>query len=148
MSLTVSFLQQADRQQWELLYEGYADFYQVPMTEQIKTTVWDWIFNPQQPFHCLIAKDEWGNGLGLMHVHAMMSPLRGCHVGFLNDLYVVPDARGRGVTDQLFKELELLAKAQQWPFVRWNTADNNYRGRGYYDKVSNKTQWLTYQLDL
>jgi hypothetical protein len=30
--------------------------------------------------------------------------------------------------------------------MRWITAENNYRGRGVYDKLSDKTQWVTYQM--
>lgn len=67
-------------------------------------------------------------------------------VGFLDDLYVKTEARGVGVVDALYKELNYFASKNDWPFVRWITADNNYRGRSVYDKLSDKTQWITYQM--
>jgi len=52
------------------------------------------------------------------------------------------------VVNELYAALQLAAEAQGWPFVRWITADNNYRGRGVYDKLSSKTHWVTYQMDI
>jgi len=76
----------------------------------------------------------------------MPSPLRGKTVGFLDDLFVDPAARGNGVVDALFEALNREADARGWPFVRWITADDNYRGRSVYDKLAKKTQWNTYQM--
>lgn len=146
MTIKVSALNPKDREQWQQLYHGYADFYGMPMDEQILDRVWSWIFDPNNRFFALIAKDESGRGVGLMHYREMPSPLRGAQVGFLDDLYISPDCRGSGVVDQLFERLTQEAQAQNWSFVRWITAENNYRGRAVYDRVSDKTQWQTYQL--
>jgi hypothetical protein len=32
--------------------------------------------------------------------------------------------------------------------IRWITADDNYRGRTVYDRVADKTKWLTYEIKL
>ena len=150
MSLTekvsVSPLHEGDRAQWQRLYYDYADFYQVPMNQTILDSVWSWIFDDARAFYALIAKDHAGNAVGLMHYGEMLSPLRGITVGFLNDLYVDPAVRGEGVVDQLFTALREAAKKQGWPWVRWNTAENNYRARAVYDKLATKTHWQTYQL--
>jgi len=146
MTIKVSALNPKDREQWQQLYQGYANFYGMPMDEQILDRVWSWIFDPSNRFFALIAKDETGRAIGLMHYREMPSPLRGAQVGFLDDLYISPDCRGSGVVDQLFERLKQEAQAQNWPFVRWITAENNYRGRAVYDRVSDKTQWQTYQL--
>ena len=146
MNINVSKLSLDDREGWESLYFEYADFYQVPMDQEILTTVWSWIFDEENKFYALIAKDDSGKYLGLMHYRAMPSPLRGKLVGFLDDLYVRSEFRGAGVVDVLYKALNDSAAEKGWPFVRWITAENNYRGRSVYDKLSDKTQWLTYQM--
>lgn len=148
MSIKVTSLAEQDREQWERLYRGYADFYQVPMNDEILDRVWSWIFSDQQRFFSLIAKDLQGNALGLMHYREMASPLRGTFVGFLDDLFVSPKGRGTGVVDALYDQLEKEAATQQWPLVRWITADDNYRGRAVYDRLATKTKWVTYQLDI
>ena len=148
MSVSVCPLMDDDRGQWEALYHGYAGFYQVPMNDQILDTVWGWIHDDDNAFFGLIAKDENGKALGLMHCRQMASPLRGALVGFLDDLFVTPEARGQGVVEELYAALKQLGKQQGWPFIRWITAENNYRGRAVYDKLSDKTHWVTYQMQV
>jgi len=146
MATTVNSIEAADRADWEALYYGYADFYQVPMNTQILDTVWGWIHDDGNPFFGLIARDEQGRAVGLMHCRQMPSPLRGAQVGFLDDLFVSPDARGQGVVEKLYAALNALGKKQGWPFIRWITAENNARARAVYDKLSDKTHWVTYQM--
>lgn len=148
MAITVSKLSPQDRTDWERLYHGYADFYQVPMNQEILDTVWSWIFDEQNKFYCIAAKNDEGSLLGFMHYREMPSPLRGKSVGFLDDLYVLPESRGAGVVDALFDSLRESSRNNGWPIVRWITADNNYRGRGVYDKLAERTQWITYQLPI
>lgn len=136
-----------DKTAWENLYYGYADFYQVPMDQTILDTVWQWIHDPQYPFYALVARHPVNDLVGLMHFREMPSPLRGKHVGFLDDLFVTPDHRGEGVVDALFTELQQQCKSKEWPLIRWITADNNYRGRAVYDKLADKTHWVTYQMN-
>jgi len=146
MKITVTPLSLEDREQWEKLYQGYAEFYQVPMDKNILETVWSWVFDESHKFYGIIAKDEEGAALGMMHFREMPSPLRGKYVGFLDDLYVHLEYRGRGVVEALFETLDKSAKSQDWPAIRWITAENNYRGRSVYDKIAKKTHWLTYQM--
>lgn len=142
----VTDISRSDRTDWERLYRGYAEFYTVSMNETILDTVWEWIHDAGNPFFGLIARDDAGNAVGLMHCRQMPSPLRGAQVGFLDDLFVDPGVRGQGVAEALYAELQALGKRQGWPFVRWITAENNYRGRAVYDKLSEKTHWITYQM--
>ncbi len=76
----------------------------------------------------------------------MPSPLRGKLIGFLDDLYVLPEVRAAGVINALFNALNQSALDKAWLFVRWNTADNNYRARSFYDKIAERTPWLMYQM--
>ena len=146
MTIDVTRLQPADRSDWEALYHGYAEFYQVPMNDQILDTVWAWIHDEANPFFGLIAKDQQGSAVGLMHCRQMPSPLRGAMVGFLDDLFVTPGARGQGVVEKLYQALNELGREQGWPLIRWITAEDNARARAVYDRLSDKTHWVTYQM--
>lgn len=145
MTISIQAPEQADRAGWEHLYRGYAEFYEVPINDEILRTVWSWIFDPGAKFYCLVAKDG-GDCVGLMHYRAMFSPLRGTMSGFLDDLYVDPAARGGGVVNRLFEELESQARGHGWPLIRWITRDNNYRARAVYDRVAVRTDWVMYEL--
>lgn len=148
MNISVRHLAAEDKQAWQKLYRGYAEFYNMPMEQKTLETVWSWIHNAEKEFYGLIAIDDKNQGVGLMHFRAMPSPLRGSEVGFLDDVFIVADARGTEVIYQLYAALNHFARQQDWPFIRWITADNNYRARNVYDKISEKTTWVTYQLGI
>lgn len=148
MTIQVRALRADERAAWESLYYGYAAFYEVPMNPQILDAVWGWIFDAGESFHCIVAENAEAELVGLMHFREMASPLRGARVGFLDDLFVTPAARGEQVVEALFAGLDAAAREHGWPLVRWITADNNYRARRVYDKVSVLTHWRTYQLDV
>jgi len=145
MTINVLAPNSSDMEAWQTLYRGYADFYNMPMNQSILDNVWSWIFDENNKFYALIAKDEHQQALGLMHFRAMPSPLRGSEVGFLDDLFIIPEARGSKAIDALYQGLNDFGKQQGWPFIRWITADDNYRARNVYDKIADKTAWVTYQ---
>ena len=108
--MRVESLKINDKKQWCELYQGYADFYKMPMNDDILDTVWSWIFDEENKFYAIGARSSQGNLVGFMHFREMPSPLRGSLIGFLDDLYVHPDHRGSGVVQSLFKELKSLAE--------------------------------------
>jgi len=144
--MKVREINESDRNDWQDLYRGYADFYQMSMNQKILDTVWSWIVDEGENFYAIGIKDEAGQLLGFMHFRHMPSPLRGLKIGFLDDLYVHPDARGSGAVQALFKELKSIAKERSWPFIRWITASDNHRARALYDKISSTIDFVTYQM--
>ena len=134
---------------WCELYRGYAQFYKVPMNEDILNTLWAWIMDRDNEVESLLAfVDGQDKPCGFAHVRRMPSPLRGIDIGFLDDLFVNPTARGNQVGEALFDALKSHARERGWPKIRWITADDNYRARILYDKLSTKTMWNTYEMDI
>ena len=148
MPTTITPLVADDRQAWAELYRGYARFYKMPMTDDILNRVWDWLQDDTVNLHGLAARDDATKQLiGIAHYRQEFSPLRGSRVGFLDDLYVSPDQRGRNIARQFFEALQAEAKTRGWLFVRWRTAPSNATARRAYAKVAHQTDWLTYQLN-
>lgn len=137
----------ADEAAWRRLYDGYAEFYRVPMTDEKAAILWSWLMDPTHVVKGFLAKLD-DRVVGFAHVREMPRPLHAKYGGFLDDLFVAPDARGSGVADALFEALRLLGEERGWDSIRWITADNNYRARAVYDRVATKTQWLTYEIKL
>lgn len=134
---------------WCDLYRGYAKFYQVPMNENILETLFGWILDETHEVEGLLAfLPDNEKPCGFAHIRRMPSLLRGIDIGFLDDLFVEPDTRGNNVGNALFDALQSLAKERGWPKIRWITADDNYRARNLYDKISNKTMWNTYEMEI
>ena len=139
---------ETDQEDWRRLYNGYAEFYQVPMTDGIAHRTWSWLLDPSHPVSGLIARDSSEEAIGLAHFRAMPSPLRGEEIGFLDDLFVDPALRGTGAAKQLLERVASVGREKGWICLRWITRDTNYRARGLYDKMALRTDWLTYQYDL
>ena len=68
--------------------------------------------------------------------------------GFLDDLFVSPSARGQEISKQLIAAIVQVAQDRNWTVVRWITAEDNYRARSSYDKIANRTKWLTYDIPI
>ena len=138
-------IDEALKPDWRRLYEGYAAFYRRPMTDEIAETVWRWLTDPAHELEGVVAVRD-GRAVGLAHYRRMPSPLRGADIGFLDDLFVDPAARGGRIGERLIAHLAEVARARGWGVVRWITADDNYRARALYDRVARKTSWNLYEL--
>ena len=144
----VEKLYKHNKREWKQLYHGYANFYEIPMNEDILKTVWSWIIDDEIKFYAIGVSSIEGELIGFMHFREMPSPLRGSLIGFLDDLYVHPNHRGTGAVQCLFKELKSIATQNDWPYVRWITATDNHRARAVYDKISNTIDFVTYQMPI
>ena len=136
---------QGDRGGWEPLYLGYGDFYKVAMKAESLETVWGWIHDPAHVVEALVAERD-GALVGLAHFRAMPSPLRATTIGFLDDLFVDPAARGANVGERLLDRLNEISVERGWNKIRWITADDNYRARTLYDRLAVKTAWNMYEM--
>ena len=134
-----------DKNQWEMLYRGYADFYKVEMNDKILNTVWEWIHDNNHDVCGLVYEQE-SKIIGIAHYRKMPSPLRGKYIGFLDDLFVDPKHRGKKIGKKILSELKIISEKNEWGLIRWITRNDNERAKNLYDKVSEKTTWDTYEL--
>lgn len=150
MTIKIKPLTPDDYQNWLRLYQGYAKHYKVALTNDGVAATWAWLMDETHPVTGVIAyldDDAQGeDAVGLAHFRAMPSPLRGVEVGFLDDLFVDPNARGNKVGEVLLDHLAEVARQKSWPVVRWITRDDNYRARSLYDRKAVKSDWNTYEM--
>lgn len=137
----------ADKPDWARLYAGYAAFYKVEQTEAMRDTVWGWLMDPAHTTEGLVAEQD-GCVIGLAHYRAFARPLAASTGGFLDDLFVDPAARGSGAAEALLQALAAEGRNRGWTVIRWITAEDNYRARGLYDRVADRTKWVTYDIRL
>ena len=59
----------------------------------------------------------------------MPSPLRGKDIGFLDDLFVDPEHRGKKIGEKILSELKNISKEFfKWGLIRWITRnEDNYK---------------------
>jgi GNAT superfamily N-acetyltransferase len=139
---------QEDKAAWAALFLGYRRFYEMPDDPDIIERVWSWINDPDHQTECLLARDASGEPIGLAHFRSLARPLSGTEAGFLDDLFVTEASRGSGAADALVNAISAIGRTRNWSWLRWFTAEDNYRGRGFYDRVAHATPWKTYQVDI
>lgn len=131
--------------EWLELYKGYAKFYKTVLCEEGTKMSWAWLMDKEHPCTGIVAvKDK--KLIGFAHFRAMPSLLRGHDIGFLDDLFITPSARGGDAASLLLAAVKKEAVDNGWDVVRWITRDNNYRARNLYDKIAEKTDWDTYEM--
>ena len=140
--------QDADRAEWERLYAGYADFYQVEQTAEMRARVWGWIHDHEHEVEAFVVEDDSGKLVGLTHFRPFASPLSARISGFLDDLYVAPEARGSGAARALIEAVADEGRRRNWRVIRWITAEDNARDWALYDKLATATAWKTYDITL
>ena len=76
------------------------------------------------------------------------STFLGCAGMFLEDLYVLPECRGRGIGTALFKELARIAVERGYGRFEWQCLDWNIPGIEFYRSLGaeDMSDWTTYRL--
>src|SRR5918998_5528413 len=84
------------------LVRGYCDFYEVaPSDEALLALSRALIADPEREGVQLLARDGGGTAVGFATIFWSWSTLSAARVGVMNDLFVAPEARGRGVAEAL-----------------------------------------------
>ena len=135
----------SDKEEWEVLYRGYADFYKVEMKDEILKTVWSWLQDRNHDVKGIVYEHE-NKVVGLAHYRSMPRPLRGKYIGFLDDIYVEPKYRGKKIGEKLIHQLKDISKKNNWDLIRWVTHNDNIRAKSLYNRIAKKTTWDLYEL--
>ena len=134
-----------DKENWKKLYKGYADFYKSSINEKILDTVWSWLMDKNHEVKGIVYEIN-GNLAALAHYRAMPRPLKGKHIGFLDDLYVDATYRNQKIGQKIMDEIKVISKSERWDLVRWITRQDNVKAKSLYDKISEKTNWEVYEM--
>ena len=131
---------------WRELYRQYRRFYEMPDDEDALDTVWAWLGDAEHEVEGFVAVDSRGRLGGLAHVRPFARPLSAASGLYLDDLFVEPDLRGRGIGRVLLGFLASHAAEHGLGLVRWITAQDNATARGLYDSVATATPLVTYDM--
>lgn len=144
-NLEIYDIQQKHYEVWIELYHKYAEYYQVDIPKDNFDLTWKWLTNENYPFWGILA-DVDSKIVGFAHFRSLPSPLDSCEVGFLDDLFVLQEYRGKKIGYSLIEKVHQIGKSKNWPYINWITKDDNYTARTLYDKISTKTDWNFYEL--
>jgi GNAT superfamily N-acetyltransferase len=132
------------------LIRAYCEFYEAdPPEEGLDEMARALIVAPDSEGILLCACDPDGGVVGFAACGWKWSSLRGARIAILEDLFVAPDARGRGHADELIDACAERARALGAPAITWLTAPDNRRAQAVYDRVGAKPEtFVEYELEL
>ena len=132
------------------LMRGYCDFYETSTSDEaLMTIATTLIEEPETDGLQFIARDpQAGQALGFATLYWSWSTLRGTRIGVMNDLFVVPEARRRGVGELLIEACLVAVRERDAGVLTWKTALDNHTAQSLYDRMgAEREQWLDYSLE-
>jgi GNAT superfamily N-acetyltransferase len=140
-----------DFAQWKELWDGYNAFYgrkgATALPDTVTNMTWSRFFDGYEPMQALVAEHS-GQLLGLVHFLFHRTTISIESICYLQDLFTVEAARGKGVGRALIEEVYQRAKLAGCSRVYWHTHETNATAMRLYDKVAEKPGFLVYRKTL
>jgi len=146
--VTISKVTQLDLSELLPLMRAYCDFYGVePRDDRLIALSRALIDDPGEGVQ-LIARDEDNVAVGFATIYWTWQTLDAGRVGVMNDLYVSPDVRGRGVGRQLIGACRGACRKRGVGKLVWETAPDNATAQRLYDSTgAEASTWLSYEIE-
>ncbi|MEM1273755.1 MAG: GNAT family N-acetyltransferase [Pseudomonadota bacterium] len=133
-----------DRPAWDRLWHAYLAFYNTALPGEIYDLTFARYTDPGREDMRGWMAWEGTAALGLVHVIAHTHGWRAEPVSYLQDLFTVPEARGKGVARALIETVYADADDAGRPSVYWLTQAGNTTARKLYDRLGLKTDFIKY----
>lgn len=133
-----------ERGSWEPLWQGYLTFYKTAATPEVTESTWARLHDPAEPMHVLGAFLD-GTLVGIVHYLFHRSTWTIGDYCYLQDLFTVPEARGRGAGRALIEAVYERARAAGASRVYWLTHESNDVARGLYDTLADRPGFIQYR---
>jgi GNAT superfamily N-acetyltransferase len=150
-SLQIRPIQPSDFPQWKVLWDGYNAFYnrkdETALAEVTTNMTWARFFDPYEPVHALVAEQS-GKLLGLVHYIFHRSTNSVAPTCYLQDLFTLESARGKGIGRSLIEQVYEIARKAGSARVYWLTHETNDTAMKLYDKVAERSGFVVYRKSL
>ena len=137
-----------DYEKWLPLWDGYNAFYgrsgPTALPIEITRVTWARFFDAYEPMHALVAECD-GAMLGFTHYLFHRSTIALHPYCYLQDLFTIEAARGKGVGRALIEGVYDRAKLAGAPRVYWHTHESNQVAMQLYDKVAELSGFVVYR---
>jgi GNAT superfamily N-acetyltransferase len=130
------------------LMRAYCEFYETPPNDDGLRTMARTLIEDLSQGAMFIARQD-GGAVGFAALDWKWSSLKGARIGYLEDLFVDPAARGHGVADALIEICAERCRELGMPAMAWQTAPDNVRAQQVYNRTgANYDTYLEYDLRL
>jgi GNAT superfamily N-acetyltransferase len=146
--LTIRSVVSEDFPAWKELWDGYNAFYgrKGPTALPLAVTqmTWSRFFDAYEPMYALVAEAE-GTLLGLVHYLFHRSTIQIEPTCYLQDLFTLEAARGKGVGRALINGVYERAQSAGLNRVYWLTHETNATAMRLYDAVAERSGFVVYR---
>jgi len=130
------------------LIRAYCRFYETEPNDEGLRHMFETLTTDPDEGAVFIARDD-GRAVGFATLDWKWSSLRAAKIGYLEDLFVDPDARGKGIADALIEVCAARCRELGLPVMSWQTAPDNLRAQQVYNRAGAKAEpYLEYDLEL
>jgi GNAT superfamily N-acetyltransferase len=147
MTLTIRALEEKDKSQWLKLWAGYLEFYKSTISPEQTELTWKRLINNELKMFGFVAESEEGV-IGFTHCLFRPSTWTETDYCYLEDLFVDPNIRGKGVGRALMNRVFDFAKEKDSKRVYWTTQEFNKTARVLYDSITPVSEFVQYRLPL
>ena len=142
-SCTIRAALPADEATWRQLWRAYCDFYKAQLPEEVTQRTWKRILDPDAQVMCIVAEID-GHVYGFANCVVHENTWETEAVCYLEDLYVHPAARRRGIASALIEWLRNAMRAEGWARLYWMTQAGNVEARRLYDRYAEADGFVRY----
>ncbi len=138
----------ADWPIWHRMWSANCAHYGVAIPDTETRELWRRIMAPEHPVRALVCTASAGQGLLVGFAHYVLHPhtFSSRMVCYLEDLWVDPAARGKGIGHRLIETLIARGHDQGWRRVYWHTEADNAAARALYDRIAVLTRYVRYDV--
>ena len=134
-----------DEAAWRRLWAGYVAFYKSEVSEAVTAATWQRLFMPGSGIVGRMAEWEGAvSGFTISIVHPRSWAL--APICYLEDLFVEPELRGRGLGRALIEDLIALGRERGWSRLYWHTRQGNATARRLYDRFAKADDFVRYRI--
>ena len=147
MTLTIRAIEEKDKDQWLKLWAGYLEFYKSTISSEQTELTWKRLINNELKMFGFVAESEEGV-IGFTHCLFRPSTWTETDYCYLEDLFVDPNIRGKGIGRALMNKVFELAKEKKSKRVYWTTQEFNKTARVLYDSITPVSEFVQYRLPI
>ena len=147
MTLTIRAIEEKDKDQWLKLWAGYLEFYKSTISPEQTELTWIRLITNELKMFGFVAESEEGI-IGFTHCLFRPSTWTETDYCYLEDLFVDPNIRGKGIGRALMNKVVELAKEKNSKRVYWTTQEFNKTARVLYDSIIPVSEFVQYRLPL
>jgi GNAT superfamily N-acetyltransferase len=134
-----------DHEEWLPLWLAYLAFYETQLPQTTLDLTFRRLIGPHETtMGALLARDAEGRAIGLTHWMDHRSCWTPGDYCYLQDLFVAPQARGKGAATALIEATAAAARQRGCSRLYWITHETNLTAQSLYDKVAERSGFIQY----